>query len=134
MSKRFKVLAVNDEADCCECCGKSGLKRVVWIEDTETGTIRHFGVICALAPAKGFEITKAEIAKATREHDAAVAKAAREAASARWMELYHVTVALYELRGGTFRKHTCANGYVCTLANEGSLYEACKGEVLAMAA
>jgi hypothetical protein len=55
---KFKVLAVNDDSDCCECCGKTGLKRVVWIENTETGEIRHFGVVCATKPEKGFECEK----------------------------------------------------------------------------
>lgn len=28
----FKVLGVNDDTDNCECCGRTGLKRVVWLE------------------------------------------------------------------------------------------------------
>jgi hypothetical protein len=50
----FEVVGVNDERDFCECCGKSGLKRVVWIRDTESGDVKHFGTSCATAPAKGF--------------------------------------------------------------------------------
>lgn len=53
---RFQVLAVNDEKDTCQCCGRSGLKRVVWISDTETGDIKHFGTTCATAPVKGFDV------------------------------------------------------------------------------
>jgi hypothetical protein len=53
---RFQVLAVNDKRDFCECCGKQGLKRVVWILDTETGYEKHFGTSCAAKPAKGFDV------------------------------------------------------------------------------
>jgi len=63
--KLHKVLAVNDDKDFCECCGKSNLKKVVWIENTETGEIRHFGVICVLKPAKGFGVER-EVKSAER--------------------------------------------------------------------
>ncbi len=56
--KRFEVLAINDEKDSCQCCGKSGLKKVVWIEDHESGEIKHFGVVCASNPIKGFDVVK----------------------------------------------------------------------------
>ena len=57
MANRFKVLGINDDRNFCECCGKSGLQRVVWIEDTETGEVKHFGTSCAAKPAKGFDCT-----------------------------------------------------------------------------
>jgi hypothetical protein len=56
--KRYQVLAINDEKDSCQCCGKSGLKKVVWIENSESGEIKHFGVVCATNPAKGFDVVK----------------------------------------------------------------------------
>jgi len=61
----YKVIGVNDDTDFCECCGKTNLKKVVWIEDTETGDIKHFGTTCAQNPIKGFDkkIIKAEISK-----------------------------------------------------------------------
>lgn len=61
-ARRFVVIGVNDDKDFCECCGKQGLKRVVWVEDTETQTVRHFGTTCATSPVKGFP--KDEIKKA----------------------------------------------------------------------
>lgn len=75
---RFKVKGVNDEKDTCECCGKEGLKRVVWIEDTETLEVRHFGTTCAANPAKAYGL-KREIASAVREWEAAASKAKRDA-------------------------------------------------------
>lgn len=53
MSK-YRVLSVNDDKDFCGCCGKTGLKRVVFIENIETGEVDHFGTTCATQPAKGF--------------------------------------------------------------------------------
>jgi hypothetical protein len=52
---RFQVIGINDKASFCECCGKSNLQRVVWILDNETGEEKHFGTVCALKPAKGFD-------------------------------------------------------------------------------
>lgn len=70
MTNRFQVRGINDDKSFCECCGKSGLQRVVWIEDMETGEIKHFGTSCAVKPAKGFDCTT-EIKSAIREFDAA---------------------------------------------------------------
>ena len=65
---RYKVLGVNDDKDSCECCGKQGLKKVVWIEDTETQEIKHFGTTCAASPVKGFGVNK-EIKQAVSAFD-----------------------------------------------------------------
>jgi len=62
---RFQITGINDKRDFCECCGKSGLQRVVWILDTETGDEKHFGTSCAAKPAKGFDLDK-EIKAAVR--------------------------------------------------------------------
>lgn len=63
----FKILAVNDEQNFCECCGRKNLKRVVWIENLDTGEIKHFGTTCAMSPSKeGFD--KKEIKKAISAH------------------------------------------------------------------
>jgi len=53
---KFKCLGVNDDKDFCMCCGKVNLKAVVWIENTETGEIKHFGTTCATKPQKGFAV------------------------------------------------------------------------------
>lgn len=71
MTARFQVIGINDKRDFCECCGKSGLARVVWILDTDTGEEKHFGTSCAAAPAKGFDVAK-EIRAAIRTYDAAM--------------------------------------------------------------
>lgn len=55
---RYEVLGVNDDKDFCQCCGKVGLKRVVFIRDNETDEVRHFGTTCAMSPVKGFGADK----------------------------------------------------------------------------
>jgi hypothetical protein len=71
-ASRFVIKGINDEQDSCSCCGKTGLKRVVWIEDTETGDINHFGTSCATQPAKCFGISKSEINSAVRKFEASL--------------------------------------------------------------
>lgn len=67
MSK-FEVLGVNDDKDFCECCGKTGLKRAVFIRNTETDEVKHFGTTCATSPVKGFGVDK-EIKAAIKRAD-----------------------------------------------------------------
>lgn len=43
----WNFLGINDDHDNCECCGKVGLKRVVYLENEADGTIAHFGTTCA---------------------------------------------------------------------------------------
>jgi hypothetical protein len=78
MGSRFVVKGVNDEQNFCSCCGKSGLKRVVWIQDTETGVVSHFGTTCAESPAKAFGIST-EIRAAVRKFQSDAKKAAKAA-------------------------------------------------------
>jgi hypothetical protein len=68
MMATYKVLAVNDERDFCECCGRQNLKKVAWIENEETGEIKHFGTTCATAPQKGFNVDR-EIKRAMAEFE-----------------------------------------------------------------
>lgn len=45
--RKYKFLGCNDDKDFCSCCGKGALKRVVWLENNETGEVDHFGTHCA---------------------------------------------------------------------------------------
>ena len=59
----YKVIGVNEDKDFCSCCGKQNLKSVVWIENTETSEINHYGSICAawkLTPAKSGKKVKVD--------------------------------------------------------------------------
>lgn len=43
-----RIRGINDESDTCSACGKTGLKKVVWIDDSEAGLdAEPFGVNCA---------------------------------------------------------------------------------------
>lgn len=86
---RFAVIGVNDERDYCECCGRKRLKRVVWIEDTETQEIKHFGTTCATAPIKGFQLDR-EIKRAIGDFEA------------RQQALWAAVHRLYRSKGGTY--------------------------------
>ena len=57
----MKILAITDETNTCECCGKRGLKRVVVIE-LENGAIVRYGTDCA---SKAFRDNKSQFASAT---------------------------------------------------------------------
>lgn len=132
MSNRFLVKGINDDESTCQCCGKEGLARVVWIEDTETGTLRHFGTTCAKSPIKGFQLDKA-IDKAIREHDKAKEKAERDAMAARASKeceaMANAKIALYESRGGTYRPYTFSNGRTSQIPVDSALMAACHNEV-----
>ena len=132
-ARRFLVRGINDDESSCMCCGRQGLKRVVWIEDTETGEIRHYGVVCATAPAKAFGLT-GDIKRAIREHDKAQEEAARIARN----EALRIETdtklarrdALYLERGGTYvEKVSKINGYKFTCPADAAWMDACHREV-----
>ena len=47
-----KLLGVDTDSDFCEHCGKTHLKKVVWIE-LDDGTIQHVGCDCAYSILTG---------------------------------------------------------------------------------
>ena len=106
---RFKILGINDDKSTCSCCGKQGLKKVVWIEDTETGSLDHFGVICALKPSKCFGLTKADF----REHE--LVWKTKEAM--KWSKVRRE----YKARGGKFEM---VDAYTCA-ASDKALWNEC---------
>lgn len=49
---KYRVLGTNDDASDCLCCGRQGLKRVVWLQPLaddgdDDGQPVHFGTMCA---------------------------------------------------------------------------------------
>lgn len=98
---RKKVLGVNDDQDFCCCCGKEGLRRVVWIEDIETGEVAHFGTTCA---AKNAPALFGEIKESIRAHDKHLSQQAKEELSRLRQERTDKFLArkdeLYRQRGG----------------------------------
>lgn len=113
---RFIVKGINDDKSHCECCGKSGLQRVVWIEDTETGEIKHFGTSCAMKPAKGFDCS-AEIKSAIK--------------LAKDNEKRIVVNAMYRYRkihNGQMINGRCKDGYPIATVADRALWEQCLRE------
>lgn len=52
MASKYRVLGTNDDASDCLCCGRQGLKRVVWMQPLaedgdDDGQPVHFGTTCA---------------------------------------------------------------------------------------
>lgn len=79
---RPTIAGVNDERDVCECCGRTGLKRVVWLRYEDATDLVAYGVDCAYRAVYG----RKDSAGATRlwkrlsiEHEAAQRKAAYRA-------------------------------------------------------
>lgn len=94
-ASRFVIKGINDEQDTCSCCGKTGLQRVVWIEDTDTGDINHFGTSCATRPAKGFGITTKEINVEIRKFEAAQVKQRNDARHAKVLAAIDKAESIY---------------------------------------
>jgi hypothetical protein len=116
---RFLVRGINDDKSFCECCGKSGLQRVVWIEDMETGEVKHFGTSCAMKPAKGFDCLD-EIKSAIK--------------SAKEEERRIISAAMYRYRkihGGQMISTTAELGYPSARVADATLWERCKQEARA---
>ena len=45
-TKAWKIIGINDDQSVCALCGKENLKRVVWIENQETGEVMAVGTVC----------------------------------------------------------------------------------------
>lgn len=111
----FKILAVVDDVNCCECCGKTDLLRTVAIENLTTGEIKYFGTTCALQPVKGFGIEKKEIAKEIRLLEEKQQAAKREAEYLTTRRRLDWCESEYILRGGTYYEK--ANPNFANVAN-----------------
>ena len=47
MTKRYLILGINADSSVCDVCGKTGLSRVVWLEDRESCQIFAAGTTCS---------------------------------------------------------------------------------------
>lgn len=45
MENTIKILGINSDTDTCSKCGKTNLKKVVWMEIN--GSLEHLGIDCA---------------------------------------------------------------------------------------
>ena len=65
----YQIKGINSDTDTCECCGKTGLKKVVWIveldqDNNETALPMAYGTTCA---AKKLSLNTTGGSKATTE-------------------------------------------------------------------
>lgn len=68
---RYSYLGTNDDESNCSCCGKTNLKRVVWLRDTTTEQVLFVGVDCAALLLRGRKTAKdgRDVAKLTAKID-----------------------------------------------------------------
>ncbi|MGL5719388.1 MAG: hypothetical protein ACRCYP_01135 [Alphaproteobacteria bacterium] len=60
--KKFALKGINDDTDSCSCCGRSGLKRVMWVVELNSNSEEcseafHLGTSCG-AKFLGFKQSK----------------------------------------------------------------------------
>jgi len=128
-ASRFVIKGINDEQDSCSCCGKTGLKRVVWIEDTQTGDINFFGTSCATNPAKCFGVTKGDVAKAVRVYQSELAQKKNAEIMARHNAAYEYAMKTYT--GGWYQKESeLKPGMFFNLCVDNSAFEKLKRDYL----
>lgn len=60
----YRIKGINNDVETCECCGKTGLKRVVWLvsvtQDGEESEATPYGTTCA-AKRLGVKGTKSQV-------------------------------------------------------------------------
>jgi hypothetical protein len=76
--QQFRVMGVNDDVDYCGHCGKTGLKRVVWLapvdaDGTVCGEAAPYGTTCAWWALNGEKLTRSN-ARIEREISARLQK------------------------------------------------------------
>lgn len=74
IKKTFRVMGINDDESYCSCCGKSGLKKVVWLAPVDgdgntDGTAAPYGTTCA---AYLLRITTDKATRTTRQLERAI--------------------------------------------------------------
>lgn len=68
----YRTLAIVDDVNTCDCCGKTGLKHTVAMQ-SDDGALMHFGSVCATRHSgRGLKTIKAEaVAAALAKQEAA---------------------------------------------------------------
>lgn len=139
---RFKIIAVNDEADYCTCCGRQGLKRVVMMQQLDAdGNVEvysePFGTSCAAkllgyrnpsSPATKRKIEEIGIALekvAMIQRHKEIMENANVEGHAYDVNKYGVPVFIARINGENIKieGNHVINREMCTIE---SLYQACK--------
>lgn len=125
-SAKFRVLGINDDASDCCCCGRQGLRRVVWLQPLdhdgeECGEPVHFGRVCgARAAGWGYGSDTGRIERRIREEEAKARKHYADEAG-RVMDRLIAEGLVVKTRvacGFDWKSATHTYGYIYTLPND----------------
>lgn len=122
---KYRVLGTNDEASSCCCCGREGLKRVVWLQPLnehgdDDGVPVHFGTMCA-AKASGWGYSsRDDAARRILREEAVSVKHYRELASSAIKGLVQAGAVVQTRAAFNFdwKPGTWSYGYIYTLPGD----------------
>lgn len=84
----YRIKGINSDTDTCECCGRTGLKRVVWlapvVDDTEYDPAAYGSSCAAVVMGRGREAGRKVVDEALAANRAARIAAAERAERAAW--------------------------------------------------
>ena len=86
---KYTFAGCNDEAEYCTCCGRTGLKKVVWLRENVDGEVSQpspFGVVCA---AHLLGIKNPTSPRAKREIEMAQEQANKEMRLQEWRKVFN---------------------------------------------
>jgi len=89
---RYIFAGCNDEAEYCTCCGKTGLKKVVWLRENTEDELSQpspFGVVCA---ARLLGVKNPTSTKAKREIEDAQEQANRAMRLKEWQRVFDAAI------------------------------------------
>jgi hypothetical protein len=126
MSMKYRVLGTNDDASDCCCCGRQGLKRVVWLQPLnedgeECGEPVHFGRVCgARAAGWGYGSDAGRIERRIRAEELASRKhyGAQVSSMIGALVKSGVVVATRVACGFDWRSASHTYGHIYTLPND----------------
>ena len=123
---KFRVLGTNDDASDCLCCGRQGLKSVVWLQPLdedgeEDGAPVHFGRVCgARAAGWGYGSDRSRIDRriAAEERKACDHYYAKARAVMAGLESSDAVVRTRVAFGFDWKQATYTYGHIFTLAGD----------------
>jgi hypothetical protein len=90
-----KIIGVNSDKDFCACCGKQGLAKVVWIENTTDCTVLHYGTTCAAKIMSSAKVKAAISAETIKAADALYNEACMAFDSIKDRKIFDATVRAF---------------------------------------
>ena len=125
MSKKFRLVGINDDTNVCSCCGRDDLKRVLWLlpldqDGNPEGEPIPYGSSCG-AKALGWAHPTSSTTKTHIENEAR--KAMAEFRQAAYHRIFQAAVATTVTRGtnrfGTPKTDVLVNGEIVSIVGRG---------------